>query len=119
MIYNNFCQWLDSNRRPLLSEATALPTQPQPLPIEIKTYFKHKNIVPVWPDSFVAAASVTRKKSPNVYKKLPKNDLAWKMKAIDTFTKIAIKREQFGQNNCCQMLWKVAQSSINCPIWSH
>ena len=26
------CQWLDLNRRPLLSEATALPTEPQPLP---------------------------------------------------------------------------------------
>ena len=27
----NFCQWLDSNRGPLASEATALPTEPQPL----------------------------------------------------------------------------------------
>ena len=26
------CQWLDSNRGPLVSEATALPTEPQPLP---------------------------------------------------------------------------------------
>ena len=29
---NKFCQWLDSNRGPLVSEATALPTEPQPLP---------------------------------------------------------------------------------------
>ena len=29
----NFCQWLDSNRGPLVSEATALPTEPQPLPM--------------------------------------------------------------------------------------
>ena len=28
----NFCRWLDSNRGPLVSEATALPTEPQPLP---------------------------------------------------------------------------------------
>ena len=27
----NFCRWLDSNRGPLVSEATALPTEPQPL----------------------------------------------------------------------------------------
>ena len=26
---------------------------------------------------------------------------------------------QFGQNNCCHWLWKVAQSVINRPIWSH
>ena len=26
---------------------------------------------------------------------------------------------QFGQNNCCHWLWKVAQSAINRPIWSH
>ena len=62
---------------------------------------------------------VTRKKSPNVYRKLPKNDFAWKMKDIDTFTKNCRKCEQLGQHNCCQRLWKVAQRSINCPIWSH
>ena len=27
-----FCRWLDFNRRPLVSEATTLPTEPQPLP---------------------------------------------------------------------------------------
>ena len=31
-IQTNFCWWLDSNRRPLVLEATALPTEPQPLP---------------------------------------------------------------------------------------
>ena len=30
--YVNICQRLDSNRGPLVSEATALPTDPQPLP---------------------------------------------------------------------------------------
>ena len=29
------CLWLDSNRGPLASEATALPTEPQPLPLNI------------------------------------------------------------------------------------
>ena len=29
----NFCRWLASNRGPLESKATALPTEPQPLPI--------------------------------------------------------------------------------------
>ena len=28
-----FCRWLDSNRGPLVSEPTALPTEPQPLPL--------------------------------------------------------------------------------------
>ena len=26
---------------------------------------------------------------------------------------------RFGQNNCCHRLWKVAQSAISRPIWSH
>ena len=26
---------------------------------------------------------------------------------------------RFGQINCCQKLWKVAQSPINRPIWTH
>ena len=29
------------------------------------------------------------------------------------------KYGQFGQNNCCHRLWKVAQSAIYRPIWSH
>ena len=28
-----FCWWLDLNHRPLVTEATALPTEPQPLPL--------------------------------------------------------------------------------------
>ena len=31
----NFCRWLDLNRGPLALEATALPTEPQPLPFKI------------------------------------------------------------------------------------
>ena len=33
-MFNKSCQWLDSNPGPLVTEATALPTAPQPLPIE-------------------------------------------------------------------------------------
>ena len=32
MLYIIFCRWLDSNRVPLELEATALPTEPQPVP---------------------------------------------------------------------------------------
>ena len=31
-MFNKICRWLDSNHGPLVSEATALPTEPQPLP---------------------------------------------------------------------------------------
>ena len=30
-----FCRWLDSNCGPLVLEATALPTEPQPLPLKV------------------------------------------------------------------------------------
>ena len=42
-----------------------------------------------------------------------------KMKDFDTFTKIAWECRRLGQINCCQRLWKVSQSPINHPIWSH
>ena len=67
----------------------------------------------------LARISVTSKQSPNVYKNLPKNDFTRKIKDFDNFTKIAQKCWQFGQNNCCHMLWKVAQSAINRQILSH
>ena len=31
-MFNKFCRWLDSNRGPMVLEATALQTEPQPLP---------------------------------------------------------------------------------------
>ena len=47
MFYRKNCQWLDLNRRPLVSEATALPTEPQPLLTALFLFifvlFKHKN----------------------------------------------------------------------------
>ena len=42
LLMNNFTKfrrWLDSNCGPLVSEATALPTEPQPLPSYDKSYF--------------------------------------------------------------------------------
>ena len=49
--------------------------------------------------------------------KLPKNDFTRKMIDFDTFTKIAKECGRFGQ--IAKGLKKVAQSPINCPIWSH
>ena len=34
-MFNTFCRWLDSNRGPLVSEATALPNERQPLPLVV------------------------------------------------------------------------------------
>ena len=42
MFIVKFCQWQDSNRAPLVSEATTLPTGPQPLPLSI--YFLQRTI---------------------------------------------------------------------------
>ena len=38
---NFFCQWLDLNRGPLVMEATALPTEPQPLPRSFRVWSDH------------------------------------------------------------------------------
>ena len=55
-INKNFCRWLDSNRGPLASEATTLPTEPQPLPkllslCQNKIIMQHLygNILSFWP----------------------------------------------------------------------
>ena len=50
---------------------------------------------------------------------MPKNDFTRKINDFETFTKIASECRRFGQINCCQRLWIVAQSAINRPIWSH
>ena len=51
---------------------------------------------------------------------MPKNDFTRKIKDFETFRKIALEcLGRSGQINCCQRLWKVAQSPIKCPIWSH
>ena len=61
------------------------------------------------------ANSVTSKKVPNVYKSCPKMILLEKWRFWHIY-KTCIK---FGQNNLYQRLWKVSQSEINRPIWSH
>ena len=65
------------------------------------------------------ASSVTSKKSPNVYKSCPKRVLLVKWKILTNLQKLPKMYWQFGQNNCYHWLWKVAQSVINRPIWSH
>ena len=51
LIVNKICQWLDSNRGSLVSEATALPTvpQPQPLPNATTTAQCHNQCHNQWP----------------------------------------------------------------------
>ena len=39
-MFNKFCRWLDSNRGPLVLEATALPTEPQPLLLHLIVFTK-------------------------------------------------------------------------------
>ena len=57
-MYINFCQTLDSNRGPLVLEATALPTEPQPLP-KIDFYFSVATIPPfnnntIWYENIIS-----------------------------------------------------------------
>ena len=54
---------------------------------------------------------MTRNKSPNVYKSCPKMVLLEKWMILTPLQKL--------HKNCCQRLYKVAQSPINRPIWSH
>ena len=63
--------------------------------------------------------SVTSKKSPNVYKSCPKMISLEKWTILTPLQKFTYRCGRFGQNNCCQRLWKVAQSAKNCPIWSY
>ena len=62
--------------------------------------------------------SVTSKKSPNVYKTCPKL-IALEKKRFWHLYKNCPILWVFGQNNSCRLLWKVTQSTINQPIWSH
>ena len=45
-MFNKFCQWLVSNLRPLVFEATALPTEPQPLPNQQPYHVEHTSSRP-------------------------------------------------------------------------
>ena len=64
--------------------------------------------LPVWPV-----------KSCQTSIKVTQNDFTKKMKDFDNFTKITWECGQFGQINCCHRVWKIAQSAIDWPIWSH
>ena len=44
LIVNKKCRWLDSNCGSLVSEATALPTEPQPLPLQKHVWMLNKSI---------------------------------------------------------------------------
>ena len=66
----------------------------------------------------VMVHSVTFKKLPNVFKSCPKMIPPEKGKIFKSY-KSCLKCELFGQNICCHRLWKVGQSAINRPIWSH
>jgi len=51
--------------------------------------------------------------------KLPKNDFTRKSTAFDTFTKMSKNVGDLGKLIVAFGFKKVAQSPINCPIWSH
>ena len=42
-----------------------------------------------------------------------------KLKILTPLQKLSKNVGDLGKLNCCQTLWKVAQSPINHPIWSH
>ena len=65
------------------------------------------------------ASSVNSKKSPNVYKSCPKMISLEKLKILTPSQKLHKNVEDLWKINCCQRLWKVAQSPINPQIWSH
>ena len=65
------------------------------------------------------SVSVTRKKSSNVYKCCPKMILLEKLQILTPLQKLPKNLERIGEINCAQRLYKVAQISINRPIWSH
>ena len=56
---------------------------------------------------------------PNVYKSCPKNISLVKFTILSPLQKLPKNVRYLGKINCYQRLWKVAQSPINRPIWSH
>ena len=63
--------------------------------------------------------SVTRKKLPNVYKSCPKMISQQNWSISTPLQKLPMNVRDLGKINCCQRLYKVAQSPINQTIWSH
>ena len=68
---------------------------------------------------YLSSQSVWPDKNCQMSIKVAQNDFTRKMNYLYTFTKIALECGGFGQINCFQRLWMVAQSAINRPIWSH
>ena len=62
--------------------------------------------------------SATRKKSPNVSKSCPKMISLEKWWILTSLQKLPKNVGDLG-NYCYYRLWKIAQSAINHPIWSH
>ena len=56
---------------------------------------------------------------PKAYKSYPKWMSLAKWKILTPLQKLPKMCWRFGQNNICPGLWKVVQSIINRPIWSH
>ena len=65
------------------------------------------------------SVSVTSKKLQNVYKSCPKMIPLEKCKILTPFHTLPKNVGDLCKLNCCQTFWKVAQSPINHPIWSH
>ena len=74
----------------------------------------------VFPQSAAGAAvnQCDQYKVARCLSKLPHNDFTRKIKDFDTFTKMPKSVEDLGKLNVSRP-WKVAQSPINSPIWSH
>ena len=61
-MFNKSCRWLDSNPGPLVSEATALPTMPQPLSkVKEKGENKRKKELPGKNVRYIARPNVVPK----------------------------------------------------------
>ena len=67
---------------------------------------------------WVVVVSLTRKKLPNVYKSFPKMISLEKLKILTPLQKLPKNVGDLSKISS-QRLWKVAQSPINLPIWSH
>ena len=65
-----------------------------------------------------STVSVTRK-SWQMSIKVAQKWLSYKNERFRHLHKNFLQMWLFGQNNCCHRLWKVSQSALIRPIWSH
>ena len=81
-MFNKFCRWLDSNRGPLILEATALPTEPQPLPpvkVKMSVYCFEGKRDPAWSMSDKKLNTFWQK---HFFKFLPKKGVQMRPKTV-------------------------------------